>query len=42
VIEIYTASGIEHVHVRQVGNPTETRTLAASVLKDRSRFVPVM
>ena len=41
VIEVYRigSSGIEHARLRQVGDPTETRTFATAVLADRARFM---
>jgi hypothetical protein len=42
VVAVYRVApeGIEHARLRQVEDPSETRTLATSVISDRARFVP--
>ena len=42
VVAVYRAGpeGIEHACLRKVKDPSETRTLATSVISDRARFVP--
>jgi hypothetical protein len=42
VVEVYAfgPDGPEHARLRRLDDPTETRTLATSVVLDRVRFLP--
>ena len=41
IVEVYTLPniGIQHARLRRVDDPSETRTLATSVVTDPGRFV---